>query len=135
MDLETAKPKDYIYSVACVIWLWVLDVTIKSSQKHHIWNSQSNLTSYTINVIFRLSCLVQLNNDEIITETSYPKPTIKTLSCWGQLNNHEIITETSYPKPTIKTFTLHYKYREPAKPTCRGLCAVTSALQTIVRGI
>ena len=68
-------------------------------------------------------------------KTSYPKPTIKTLSCWGQLNNHEIITETSYPKPTIKTFTLHYKYREPAKPTCRGLCAVTSALQTIMRGI
>ena len=68
-------------------------------------------------------------------ETSYRKPTIKTFSHWEQLNNHEIITETSYPKPTIKTLTLHYKYREPAKPTCRGLCAVTSALQTIVRGI
>ena len=68
-------------------------------------------------------------------ETSYPKPTIKSFRCWGQLNNHEIITETSYPKPTVKTFTLHYKYREPAKPICRQLSAVTSALQTIVRGI
>ena len=33
------------------------------------------------------------------------------------------------------TFTLHYKYREPANPICRQLCVVTSALQTIVRGI
>ena len=41
------------------MWSWT---TIKSSQKHHIWNSQLNLTSYTINVIFRLSCLGQLNN-------------------------------------------------------------------------
>ena len=57
--MDFAKLKDYVYSVACVVWLWVLDVTIKSSQKHHIWNSQSNLTSYTINVIFRLSCLGQ----------------------------------------------------------------------------
>ena len=61
MLFQTAKLKDYIYSVACVIWLWVLDMTIKSSQKNHIWNSQSNLTSYTINVIFRLSCLGQLS--------------------------------------------------------------------------
>ena len=22
---QTAKPKDYIYSVACVVWLWVLE--------------------------------------------------------------------------------------------------------------
>ena len=31
---QTAKPKEYICSVACVVWL------MKSSQKHHIWNSQ-----------------------------------------------------------------------------------------------
>ena len=43
---QTAKPKDYIYSVACVVWLWVLDV--------------------------------KLNNNQIITETSYPKLTIKS---------------------------------------------------------
>ena len=41
---QTAKPEDYIYSVACVVWLWVLDV--------------------------------KLNNNEIITETLYPKLTI-----------------------------------------------------------
>ena len=42
---QTAKPKDYIYSVAWVVWMWALDV--------------------------------KLNNNEIITQTSYPKLTIK----------------------------------------------------------
>ena len=50
-----------IYNVACWFWLWVLDMLwfylestslVKSSQKHHIQNSQSNLTSCTINIIF-----------------------------------------------------------------------------------
>ena len=63
-----AKLKDYIYSVACVVWLWVIHVTIKSSQKHHIWSSQSNLTSCILNVIFRLRCLGQLNDFHFLSQ-------------------------------------------------------------------
>ena len=40
---QTAKPKDYIYNVACVVWLWVLDVKLKNNEiitETSIWNSQ-----------------------------------------------------------------------------------------------
>ena len=52
---QTAKPKEYIYSVAHVVWLWVLDV--------------------------------KLNNNEIITETSYLKLTIKPHKLHYKCNN------------------------------------------------
>ena len=73
-------------------WLWVLDMmfliwfhacSIKSSQKHHIWNSQSNLSSYTINVIFRLGCLGQLNDCAICPRAPMvqkPQPCKETFS-------------------------------------------------------
>ena len=62
---QTAKLKDYIYSLACVVWLWVLDVKLNNNKiitETSYLNSQSNLTSYNINVMFRLSCLGQLND-------------------------------------------------------------------------
>ena len=46
---QTAKPTDYIYSVACVVWLWVLDVKLNNNEI----TSYLKLTSYTINIIFR----------------------------------------------------------------------------------
>ena len=55
----------FSYDVSVMILLSHLKLTI-----NHI--------SYTINVIFKLSCLGQLNNHGIITETSYPKPTIRS---------------------------------------------------------